>query len=55
MKEAAEDLGPRLGISGVSWQAPNLAVTFANPGEERVSALRSRMLRPRFTSGPIRG
>src|SRR5262245_7953169 len=34
MKEAAEGLDARLGISGVTWQAPPQAITFWNPGEE---------------------
>ena len=33
MKEAAEGLDARLGISGVTWEAPKQAITFANPGE----------------------
>jgi cholesterol oxidase len=52
MKEAAEDLGPRLGISGVSWQAPNLAVTFANPGEEPRVGLEIKDAPPSFHERP---
>jgi cholesterol oxidase len=33
MKEAAEGLDARLGISGVTWEAPRQAITFSNPGE----------------------
>jgi cholesterol oxidase len=33
MKQAAEGLDARLGISGVTWEAPPQAITFSNPGE----------------------
>jgi cholesterol oxidase len=34
MKDAAKGLDARLGISGVTWEAPLQAITFSNPGED---------------------
>jgi cholesterol oxidase len=34
MKDAAQGLDARLGISGVTWEAPLQAITFSNPGED---------------------
>jgi cholesterol oxidase len=34
MKDAAQGLDARLGISGVTWQAPLQAITFSNSGED---------------------
>jgi cholesterol oxidase len=34
MKDAAQGLDARLGISGVTWEAPPQAITFSNPGED---------------------
>jgi cholesterol oxidase len=34
MRAAGEGLPERLGIPGVAWQRPKLAITFANPGED---------------------
>jgi cholesterol oxidase len=34
MRDAAKGLDARLGISGVTWEAPLQAITFSNPGED---------------------